>query len=179
MCSISPLRSVPPLRGSLALCTWHSCVWRRTESRWEPWCWCWCWCFCCRWLWAECLSCCLLHLPPLARAFIPVLYTRRPRCVTELPRARPFSTYTRGNTACPPIHARCRCGMRWASRGCGSPLLHVEERFRNSQWVSSFPPSIHPSILNWSSLQTVLLACRPDFWFESCEWQWMDFRKEW
>ncbi len=74
MCSISPLRSVPPLRGSLALCTWHSCVWRRTESRWEPWCWCWCWCwcFCCRWLWAERSSCCLLHLPPLFSSF----YTR-------------------------------------------------------------------------------------------------------
>lgn len=70
MCSISPLRSIPPLRGSLALCTWHSCVWRRTESRWEPWCWC-C-CFCCRWLWAERLSCFLLHLPPLCSSF----YTR-------------------------------------------------------------------------------------------------------
>lgn len=80
-----------------------------------------------------------------ARAFIPALYSRRPRCVTELPRARPFSTYTRGNTACPPIHARCCCGIRWASRGCGSPPLHVEERFRNSQWVSSLPPFLSPS----------------------------------
>lgn len=49
MCRISPLGSIPPLRGSLSLCTWHSCVWRRTESRWEPWC----WCCCCRWVWAE------------------------------------------------------------------------------------------------------------------------------
>lgn len=98
----------------------------------------------------DCLSCvcCISRRSP--RAFIPELYSRRPRCVTELPRARPFSAYTRGNTACPPIHARLFCGIRWASRGCGSPPLHVEPRFRNSQWVSSLPLSLHPSILNWS-----------------------------
>lgn len=118
-----------------------------------------------------------LRLPSAAspcrspRAYIPALYTQRPRCVTELPRARPFSTYTTGNTACPPIHSRRSCWLRWASRGCSSPSLHVEERFRNSQSVS-ITPSLHPACLNSALLHIVLLVCLPGFWTKSCEWKW-------
>ncbi len=146
MCSISPLRSVPPLRGSLALCTWHSCVWRRTESRWEPWC----WCFCCRWLWAERLSCCLLHLPPLFSSF----YTRalhtaptlRDRASPSTPilhvHEREYRVPT--NPRSMPLRNEMSITRMWQPT---SPCGGAFPEFTMSLILPSLHPSFHPKLV--------------------------------